>query len=358
MRRPPTAEVGGTVPSAGSASRQGSPGSTGTRVRPSGGHRGRLRPSSPLPDLHRRLSLAPPPPSSAWTPGAGSPSGTGTAAGCPAPVRGGQPGVASGAGRSLGLRALLSPVAGTAARAAASSAGMGAPRTGSLPAGVSPRRARLASADGGLLAVPFLDRGSERFHGCEISRRALGVPANPGRNGFPAGRSRRRLAPCEFPVQRADEPADQPRVAAEVPQPPGARSRTEIHPRLRLRVEFDADHHVARAAGKAPPRQGLDHAFLLVPPAGMPARQFTANEVEGGLPYLSEGNGIGAAHETPIGGVGRRSGSSRHKRALETTGKREFLAQPVPPWRPGWRNRGNSQRLILRRSASEFHSAG
>ncbi len=211
------------------------------------------------------------------------------------------------------------------------------------------------SADGGLFAVAFVDCGSNHLHGCGITRRRLGVPVNLRGQGFPAGPSRRRLGPGEFPVQRADERADEPRVAAEVPQPRGARSRTEVHPRLRLRVESDADHHVARAAGKAPPRKGLNDAFLLVPPAGMPARQFTANQVESGFPYLSEGNGIGAANETAIGGVGRRSGSRRQKRALETSGKREFLAQPVPPGRPGWRNRGNSQRLILRWSASEFH---
>ena len=167
----------------------------------------------------------------------------------------------------------------------------GTPGTGSPPAGSSPRRARAMSADGGLFAVP------------------------------PAGRSGRCRGPGEFPVQRADERADEPGVAAEVPQPRGARSRTEVHPRLRLRVEPDADHHVARAARKVPPREGLNDAFLLVPPAGVPARQFTANQVESGFPYLSEGNGIGAAHETAIGGVGRCSGSRRQKRALETTGK-------------------------------------
>lgn len=314
-------------------------------------HRGRPRPA-PLAPLS--------PSSAAGTPGAGTPSATEATAGCPVPVGGSRVRVergASGGGRP-DARACLSPVPGTAPRAADSPASPGESGAWSPPADASPRRAHLASADGGLFAVRFFDCGSNHFHGRGITRRRLLVPANLRGHGFPADRSRRRLGPGEFPVQRADEPGDQPRVAAEVPQPPGARSRTEINPRLRLRVEFDADHHVARPAEKVPPRQGLDDAFLLVPPAGMPARKFTANEVEGGFPYLGEGNGIGAAHETPIGGVGRRSGSSRHKRALETTGKREFLAQPVPPGRSGWRNGGNSQRLILRWSASEFHPTG
>lgn len=290
--------------------------------------------------------LAPLPSSSAaGASGAGCRPATDATAGCPVPVGSSRVRVESGASDCghLGTRAVLSPVAGPAALAADSPAGPGEARTGSPPADASPRRARPASVDGGLFAVPC---------------RRLVVPANVRGHDFLADRSRRRLGQGELPVQCADEGADQPRVAAEVPQPLRARSRADIHPRLRLYVESDADHHVARAAGKAPPRQGVDDAFLLVPPAGMPARQFTANEVEHGFPYLSEGNGIGPAHETRIGGVGRRSGSRRHKRALETTGKREFLAQPVPPWRPGWRNRGNSQRLILRWNASEFHSAG
>ena len=305
--------------------------------------------------------LAPLPSSSAaGTPGAGCRSATDATAGWPATVGSSRVRVesgASGCGR-LGARAVLSPVAGPAARAADSPAGPGESGTGSPPAGASARRARAMSADGGLFAVPFFDRGYNHFHGRGITCRRLVVSSSVRRHGFPPGRDQRRLGPGQLPVQRSDERADQPRVAAEVPQSLGARSRTEIHPRLRLLVEPDADHHVARAAGEAPPRQGVDDAFLLVPPAGMPARQFTANEVEHGVPYLSEGYGIGPAHETRIGGVGRRSGSSRHKRALETIGKREFLAQPVPPWRPGWRNRGNSQRLILRWSASDFHSAG
>ena len=315
------------------------------------GHRGRPAPTplAPLPSS-----------SAAGSPGAGRRSATDATAGCPVPVGGSRVRVesgASGCGR-LGARAVLSPVAGPAARASDSPAGPGEARTGSPPADASPRSARAMSADGGRFAVPFLDCGSNHLHGRGITRRRLVVSGNLRGHGFLAGRSRRRLGPGEFPVQCADEGADQPRVAAEVPEPPGARSRTEIHPRLRLHVESDADHHVARAAGEAPPRQGVDDAFLLVPPAGMPARQFTANEIEHGFPYLSKGNGIGPAHETRIGGVGRRSGISRHKRALETIGKREFLAQPVPPGRPGWRNRGNSQRLILRWSASDFHSAG
>ena len=205
-------------------------------------------------------------------------------------------------------------------------------------------------------AFPFRDRGFSHFRGRGSARRRLGVPADPRGRGFLAGRSRRRLGLGEFPVQPADERADEPSIAAEVPHAPGARSRTEIHPRLRLRVESDTDHHVARAAGKAPPRKSLNDAFLLVPPASMPAGQLTANEVEGGLPYPGEGNGVGAAHETPIGGVGRRSGRGRQKRALETIGKGEFLIQPVLPGRPGWRNGGSAQRFILRWSASEFHS--
>ena len=305
--------------------------------------------------------LAPLPSSSAaGAPGAGCRPATDAAAGCPVPVGSSRVRVesgASGCGR-LGARAVLSPVAGPAARAADCPASPGEAGTGSPPADASPRGASAMSADGGLFAVPFFDCGSNQLHGRGITRRRLGVPANLRQHGFLAGRSRRRLARGEFPVQRADEPPDQPRVAAEIAQPLVARSRAEVHPRLRLHVESDADHHVARAAGEAPPRQRMDDAFLLVPPAGMPARQFTANEIEHGFPYLSERNGIGPTHETRIGGVGRRSGSRRHKRALETTGKREFLAQPVPPGRPGWRNRGNSQRLILRWSASEFHSAG
>ena len=305
--------------------------------------------------------LAPLPSSSAaGASGAGCRSATDATAGCPVPVGGSRVRVESGAsgGGRLGARSVPSPVAGPAARAADSPASPGEAGTGSAPAGASARRARGASADGGLFAVPFFDCGSNHHHRRGITRRRLGVSATLSGHGFHAGGRRRRLGPGEFPVQCADEGADQPSVAAEVPEPPGARSRTEIHPRLRLHVESDADHHVARAAGKPPSRQGVDDAFLLVPPAGMPARQFTANEIEHGFPYLSERNGIGPAHETRIGGVGRCSGSRRHKRALETIGKREFLAQPVPPWRPGWRNRGNSQRLILRWSASDFHSAG
>ena len=305
--------------------------------------------------------LAPLPSSSAaGTPGAGGRSATDATAGCPATVGSSRVRVESGAsgGGRLGARAVLSPIAGPAARAADSPAGPGEAGTGSPPADASSRSARAMTADGGLFAVPFFDCGSNQLHGRGITRRRLGVSANRRGRGFLAGGRRRRLRPGEFPVQCADEGTDQPRVAAEVSQPPGARSRTDIHPRLRLHVESDADLHVARAAGKAPPCEGVDDAFLLVPPAGMPARQFTANEVEHGVPYLSEGYGIGPAHETRIGGVGRRSGISRHKRALETIGKREFLAQPVPPGRPGWRNRGNSQRLILRWSASDFHSAG
>ena len=304
--------------------------------------------------------LAPLPSSSAaGTPGAGCRSATDATAGWPATVGSWRAPVESGvSGGSPAMRAIFSPVAGTAAGAAAAPASPGEAGTGSPPADASPRSARAMPADGGLFAVPFFGCGSNHFHGCGLTRRGLGVSANLRGHGFLAGGRRRCLAPGEFPVQCADEGADQPRVAAEVPQPPGARSRTDIHPRLRLHVEPDADHHVARTAGEAPPREGVDDAFLLVPPAGMPARQFTANEVEHGVPYLSEGNGIGPAHETRIGGVGRRSGISRHKRALETIGKREILAQPVPPGRPGWRNRGNSQRLILRWSASDFHSAG
>ena len=316
------------------------------------GNRGRTPPTplAPLPSS-----------SAAGTPGAGCRSATDAMAGRPVPVGGSRVRVESGAsgGGRLGARSVPSPVAGPAARAADSPASPGEAGTGSPPADASPRRARQMSVDGGgLFAVPFFGCGSNHLHGRGITRRRLVVSGKLRGHGFLAGWSRRRLGPGELPVQRADEGADQPRVAAEVPQPPGARSRTEIHPRLRLHVEPDADHHVARAAGKAPPRQGVDDAFLLVPPAGMPARQFTANEIEHGFPYLSERNGIGPAHETRIGGVGRCSGSRRHKRALETIGKREFLAQPVPPWRPGWRNRGNSQRLILRWSASDFHSAG
>lgn len=305
--------------------------------------------------------LAPLPSSSAaGTPGAGRRSATDATAGCPVPVGSSRVRVESGAsgGGRLGARSVLSPVAGPAAWAADSPAGPGESGTGSPPAGASARRARAASADSGLFAVPCFDCGSNHLHWCGLTRRRLGVPANLRGHGFLAGRSGRRLRPGELPVQRSDERADEPRVAAEVPQSLGARSRTEIHPRLRLLVESDANHDIARAAGKAPPRKGVNDAFLLVPPAGMPARQFTANEVESSFPYLGERDGIGAAHETAIGGVGRRSRSRRHKRALETIGKREFLAQPVPPGRPGWRNRGNSQRLILRWSASDFHSAG
>ena len=200
---------------------------------------------------------------------------------------------------------------------------------GSLPAGVSPGLVGTRSADPRPVAIaPDSDSGDR------------------GRQG--AG---------QFPVQRGDERADEPCVAAEVPQPPGARSRTEVHPRLRLRVERDADHHVAPTAGNVPPRKGLDDAFLLVPPAGMPARQFASYQVECAIPHTRERDGIGAAHETPVDGVGRRPGGSLRKRALEAIGKRDFLAQPFPPGRPGSRNRGDSQRIILRWRAHEFHSA-
>ena len=234
---------------------------------------------------------------------------------------------------------------------------MCASRTESSPAGVSPWCVGTPSAELGPIAIAF-NGGSSDFHRRGVIRRGLEVPAGLLGERFLADRSRGRPGPGELPVQRGDERADEPRVAAEVPQLSGARSRTEIHPRLRQLVESDADHHVARAAGKVPPRKGLDHAFLLVPPAGMPARQLTSNEIEGGIPDVSEGDGIGAAHETPIGGVGRCAGGSRHKRALQTTGKREFLAQPFPPGRPRSRNRGTSQRIILRWRAYEFHSTG
>ena len=315
-------------------------------------------PRSPSDDADRPppTRLAALAPTGASNPGAGSPSAS-AAGGCPVAVGGAGLGVGRGdcCCGGPGGRSVPSAVAGPTARTAASPAGMGASRTGSSPAAVSPWLPGTRSADPRSIAIAS-DNGSGDFHGCGIIRRGLGVPAGVRGEGLFANRSRRRPGPGDLPVQRGDERADQPRVAAEVAHPPGARSRTEVHPRLRLCVECDADRHVARAAGDVPPRKGLDDAFLLVPPAGMPARQFASNEVEGGIPYTREGDGIGAAHETPVGGVGRCSGGSRRKRALETTGEREFLAQPVPPGRPGSRNRGDSQRIILRWRAHDFHS--
>ena len=316
-------------------------------------------PRSPSDDADRPppTRLAPlPPTSGASDPGAGSPSPS-AAGGCPVAVGGAGLGVGRGdcGGGRPGGRSVPSAVAGTTARTAASPAGMGASRTGSSPAAVSPGLPGTRSADPRPIAIAF-DNGSGDFHGCGIIRRGLGVPAGVRGEGLFANRSRRRPGPGDPPVQRGDERADQPRVAAEVTQPPGARSRMEVHPCLRLRVECDANHHVARAAGDVPPRKGLNDAFLLVPPAGMPARQVASNEVEGGIPYTREGDGIGAAHETPVGGVGRCSGGRRRKRALETTGEREFLAQPVPPGRPGSRNRCTPQRIILSWRAHDFHS--
>lgn len=308
--------------------------------------------------------LAPLPTSGASDPGTRSPSasaaggyavavgGAGLGVGC------GDCGGAYGAfgGGHSGARADRAAIAGTTGRTAASPPGMGASRTGSSPDGASPGLPGTRSADSRPIAVAP-NNGASDFHGCEtITLRGLGVAAGVLGEGFFGDRSRCRPGTGELPVQRADERADEPRVAAEVPQPPGARGRTEVHPRLRLLVECDADHHVARAAGDVPPRKGLDDAFLLVPPAGMPARQVASNEVEGGIPYTREGDGIGAAHETPVGGVGRCSGRSRRKRALETTCDREFLAQPVPPGRPGSRNRCTPQRIILRWRAHDFHS--
>lgn len=316
-------------------------------------------------DRPRPTRLAPlPPTSGASDPGTGSPSAS-AAGGCPAAVGGAGLGVgcgdcggaygAFGGGRS-GARTVPSAVAGTKARTAASPAGMGSSRTGSSPDGASPGLPGTRSADPRPIAVA-LNNGARDFHGREIiTLRGLGVAAGVLGEGFFVDRSRGRPGAGELPVQRADERADEPRVAAEVSQPPGARSRTEVHPRLRLRVECDADHHVARATGDVPPRKSLDDAFLLVPPAGMPARQVASNEVESGIPYTREGDGIGAAHETPVGGVGRCSGGSRRKRALETTCEREFLSQPVPPGKPGSRNRCTPQRIILRRRAHDFHS--
>ena len=211
------------------------------------------------------------------------------------------------------------PAGGEASGAGSTLAGGSASRAGVPPAGAALVGARVCFGRGGL-------------DGSSIARRGLRALAGIDRDRLVALESpnRRRPRRSEFPVQRGGECADKPGVASEVSQPPGARRRTEIHASLPFLVEPDVDDYIACAAREAPPPEGLDDAYFLIPPAGMPAGQFTANEVESRIPYAREGNRVGTAHETLIGGVGRRSRSGRHKRMLETTRERSFLAQRPP----------------------------